>query len=318
VRDLAIWQDSAAIKRFAKEMQSSKDNNFRSKMHTSNLEKYNCDLCGDEISNISIWAEVWDPTSNKAHSIYHHQCMLADRIRIEAKAFRNTKGALEKQSRSVKQILTAYHQNPNVYPEGHPDHYERAEDDTTIKNSEEFASWLFNMYISWSETTKVKQSFHLVYWSNLQEYARHILAFRATGRVDFNLLEEKLKKHLGEELSQPVLNEYAQMMHGDKFSGYQIRLEKQLKKVEQTHEAPKEIIRITPAIYDDAVRAEIGYQYRSGSPILLNIEKLPKNSKQLIMDYLAGLIYGAPGNIEQISATVYLITRSNIKVLNPF
>ena len=317
VKNLSVWQDLTAVKLFAKEMQSSKSDDFRARMHSTNPDRLSCNLCGEEISNTAIWAEIWHPAVNKEHDSYHHECMLAEKIRAEAKSFRNAKGALEKQSRSVKQILTAYHQNPNVYPEGHPDHYDRAEDDTTIKSEDEFGGWLFNMYISWSETTKVKHSFHLVYWSNLQEYARHILAFRATGRVDFNLLEEKLNKHLGKEFAILVLNEYAQMIHGDKFSGYQIKLEKQLRKIEPQYEAPQEIMRITPIVYDNAVRAEIGHQYRSGAPILLNIEKLPKTSKQLILDYLAGLIFGSPGNIEQISATVYLVTRSNIKVSNP-
>ena len=86
-------------------------------------------------------------SNNPDDDVYyvHLSCDFANGMRYMGREIRSTRGAYEKQMRSIRQVLKAYYKNPNYYPEGHEEYFEMP-DDFLIHNRDEFGNFLFNIY----------------------------------------------------------------------------------------------------------------------------------------------------------------------------
>lgn len=75
---------------------------------------------------------------------------------------------------------------------------------------------------------------------------------------------------------------------------------------------PYQIISIQPTTFNDARR--IGEEFRSGSPVILNLSDLEHSDAVRLVDFSAGLVHGLKGSIEKVAKDVFLLSPANIDV----
>lgn len=76
--------------------------------------------------------------------------------------------------------------------------------------------------------------------------------------------------------------------------------------------ADLKITTLHPRSYNDARR--IGEEYRSGSPVIMNLTDLEDVDAKRIVDFAAGLVFGLRGSIERVTNKVFLLSPANVDV----
>lgn len=291
-------------------------------------DKSLCEFCSEAIESLKYQViPVGKSVQENEHDIEtytHLSCYFAFGMRFVAREMRSTRGAYEKQMRSIRQVMKAYYKNPNFYPEGHTEYF-KLPDDYLIHDKDEFGSFLFNIYSIWSETTDVNEAFHPVYWSYLNEYAQAILEFRTTGEISRNTITKKLRKHIESEdriesVFEYFLANYSQAL-GDTgktatnpaIFKAQLQVQNPTKQITSTNQLGSKsgILHAVIKEYSTDTREQISAVFREGYPVVLDTSKLPNDQRQKLMDYSAGLIFGTGGEIHQISSTIYLLMPEN-------
>lgn len=69
---------------------------------------------------------------------------------------------------------------------------------------------------------------------------------------------------------------------------------------------------ILPTTYNDARR--IGEEFRSGSPVLMDLTSMSDDDAKRIVDFSAGLVFGLRGVIERLTKKVFLLSPEGIDV----
>ena len=69
---------------------------------------------------------------------------------------------------------------------------------------------------------------------------------------------------------------------------------------------------IHPRSYNDARR--IGEEFRSGTPVIMNLTEMEDGDAKRIVDFSAGLVFGLHGTIERITNKVFLLSPANVDV----
>lgn len=75
---------------------------------------------------------------------------------------------------------------------------------------------------------------------------------------------------------------------------------------------PYRIVSIQPTTFNDARR--ISEEFRSGSPVILNLSDLEYADQLRIVDFSAGLVHGLQGTLEKVAKEVFLLSPANIDV----
>jgi cell division inhibitor SepF len=75
---------------------------------------------------------------------------------------------------------------------------------------------------------------------------------------------------------------------------------------------PYRIVSIQPTTFNDARR--IGEEFRSGSPVILNLSELDYADQVRVVDFSAGLVHGLQGSLEKVAKEVFLLSPANIDV----
>jgi cell division inhibitor SepF len=75
---------------------------------------------------------------------------------------------------------------------------------------------------------------------------------------------------------------------------------------------PYRIVSIQPTTFNDARR--IGEEFRSGSPVILNLSELDYADQVRVVDFSAGLVHGLQGTLEKVAKEVFLLSPANIDV----
>ncbi|MCL2595776.1 MAG: cell division protein SepF [Promicromonosporaceae bacterium] len=79
--------------------------------------------------------------------------------------------------------------------------------------------------------------------------------------------------------------------------------------------APSDLRRITtihPRSYNDA--RGIGEAFRTGVPVVMNLENMDDGDAKRLVDFAAGLIFGLHGSIERVTKKVFLLTPEHVEV----
>lgn len=75
---------------------------------------------------------------------------------------------------------------------------------------------------------------------------------------------------------------------------------------------PAQITTVQPRSYNDARR--IGEEFRSDTPVIINLTELTDTDAKRIVDFAAGLVFGLRGSIERITNKVFLLSPANVDV----
>ncbi len=72
------------------------------------------------------------------------------------------------------------------------------------------------------------------------------------------------------------------------------------------------IVNLTPKTYNEA-RA-VGDEYRSGTPVIMNLTEMDDADAKRLVDFRAGLAFGSFGTIERITNKVFLLSPASVSV----
>lgn len=72
------------------------------------------------------------------------------------------------------------------------------------------------------------------------------------------------------------------------------------------------IISVRPRSFNEA--RVIGENFRDGIPVIMNLSDMEEGDDRRLVDFAAGLIFGLRGNIERVSAKVFLLCPQNLVV----
>ncbi len=72
------------------------------------------------------------------------------------------------------------------------------------------------------------------------------------------------------------------------------------------------ITTLHPRSYNDARR--IGEEFRSGTPVIMNLTELDDTDAKRIVDFAAGLVFGLRGSIERVTNKVFMLSPANVQV----
>ena len=79
--------------------------------------------------------------------------------------------------------------------------------------------------------------------------------------------------------------------------------------------AAQEVYRITtihPRSFNDARR--IGEDFRTGTPVIMNLSEMDDSDARRIVDFAAGLALGLHGSLERVTKGVFLLSPSNVDI----
>jgi cell division inhibitor SepF len=75
--------------------------------------------------------------------------------------------------------------------------------------------------------------------------------------------------------------------------------------------APR-ITTLHPRTYNEA--KTIGQQFRTGTPVIMNLSEMDDADAKRLVDFAAGLTFGLHGSIERVTPRVFLLSPQNITV----
>ncbi len=96
------------------------------------------------------------------------------------------------------------------------------------------------------------------------------------------------------------------------FQSYATVSEPTFNVVEEPVQSLRRIVTVHPASYADA--RLIGESFRDGTPVIVNLEELADSEARRIIDFAAGLVFGLHGEIERVTARVFLLSPRDVEV----
>ncbi|NMA33552.1 MAG: cell division protein SepF [Clostridiaceae bacterium] len=76
------------------------------------------------------------------------------------------------------------------------------------------------------------------------------------------------------------------------------------------------VVIMQPDSFDDA--REVCDQLKNKKPVVVNLEGLTKETAQRVIDFLSGSVYALDGDIQRVSAGIYMIAPSNVDIMSNF
>jgi cell division inhibitor SepF len=96
-----------------------------------------------------------------------------------------------------------------------------------------------------------------------------------------------------------------------------LRKQQQQNKVVNIHsQAQIKMVIMQPENMDDA--QDICDHLKVKKPVIINLEELDKDTAQRIIDFLSGSIYALEGNIQKVSAGIFVIAPNNVDIMGDF
>jgi cell division inhibitor SepF len=74
----------------------------------------------------------------------------------------------------------------------------------------------------------------------------------------------------------------------------------------------RRITTIHPRTYNEA--KTIGENFRTGTPVIMNLSEMDDSDAKRLVDFAAGLVFGLHGTIERVTSKVFLLSPSNVEV----
>lgn len=73
------------------------------------------------------------------------------------------------------------------------------------------------------------------------------------------------------------------------------------------------VVIMQPETFDDA--RDVCDHLKNKKPIVVNLENLSKETAQRVVDFLSGSVYGVDGDIQKISASIFMIAPNNVDIM---
>ena len=69
---------------------------------------------------------------------------------------------------------------------------------------------------------------------------------------------------------------------------------------------------VSPDAFDDA--QEIGDRFKSGQPVIVNLQTVDRDLQRRLVDFSSGLCYAMGGKMDRVADQVYLLTPADVEV----
>ncbi len=76
------------------------------------------------------------------------------------------------------------------------------------------------------------------------------------------------------------------------------------------------VVVMQPENFDDA--KGIADHLKTKKPVIINLEDLDTDVARRVVDFLSGAVYGLDGNIQKVSAGIFLIAPYNVSIMGDF
>ncbi len=76
------------------------------------------------------------------------------------------------------------------------------------------------------------------------------------------------------------------------------------------------VVIMQPESFDDA--RDVCDHLKNKKPIVINLENLSKETAQRVIDFLSGSVYGLDGDIQKVSAGIFIIAPNNVDIMGEF
>ncbi len=120
--------------------------------------------------------------------------------------------------------------------------------------------------------------------------------------------EDVMEAHEGHEGQKEELNQPKFLYSGQN---------KQQNKVVNIHsQAQFKVVIMQPETFDDA--QDICDHLKNKKPVVINLEEVDKETAQRVVDFLSGSVYALDGNIQKVSAGIFLIAPNNVDIMGDF
>ena len=92
---------------------------------------------------------------------------------------------------------------------------------------------------------------------------------------------------------------------------------KQQNKVVNIHSNNQfKVVIMQPESFEDA--RDICDHLKNKKPVIVNLEDIGKETAQRVVDFLSGSVYSLDGDIQKISAGIFLIAPNNVDIMSEF
>ena len=92
---------------------------------------------------------------------------------------------------------------------------------------------------------------------------------------------------------------------------------KQQNKVVNIHSSSQfKVVIMQPESFEDA--RDICDHLKNKKPVVINLEEVQKECAQRIVDFLSGAVYSLDGEIQKVSAGIFIIAPSNVDIMSEF
>ena len=69
---------------------------------------------------------------------------------------------------------------------------------------------------------------------------------------------------------------------------------------------------VSPGSFNEA--QEIGDRFKSGQPVIVNLQGVDKDLRRRLVDFASGLCYALAGKMDRVADQVYLLTPADVEV----
>lgn len=76
--------------------------------------------------------------------------------------------------------------------------------------------------------------------------------------------------------------------------------------------ADREIVSVKPVSYADA--KTIGENFRSGSPVIIDLVELKHEEAKRLVDFSAGLAFGLHGTLDKVATKIFLLSPAGVSI----
>ena len=85
--------------------------------------------------------------------------------------------------------------------------------------------------------------------------------------------------------------------------------------VRVVHSMPSKVMKphaVSPDAFNDA--QEIGDRFKSGQPVIVNLQAVDRDLRRRLVDFSSGLCYAMGGKMDRVADQVYLLTPADVEV----
>lgn len=243
-------------------------------------------------------------------SNWHSECWIAHWLRGLLKEHRSAKGALDKQSKSVRAVLKG--NSKSASGQG------KIKQGDDLKSKNDYESWLNTLFENWRASTKVNPDFTNLYEKNFLEYAEQIADFHLTGKLSQSRAAHRLSKHLNISHVESVMEKFLEMpLKVLEYTGLKDpSANNQTVENHSTNQASSskslQIFKCAPRVFADS--REVGVHLVAGNSVLMNLTEASEEDRKRIIDFASGLSFAQGGTIERVTPGIFLLTPPNVLI----